>query len=434
MSVNVFSDAIERLTRIGQQAEISSDVIEYLSHPQATLSCNLAIRLDSGKLAYFKGYRCKYNDILGPCKGGIRYHQDVDQAEVEALALWMTLKCAVVNLPLGGGKGGVTVDPKTLSPWELERLSRAYVRAMADFIGPNSDIPAPDVYTNARIMGWMMDEYEKITRSKNPAVITGKPIALGGSLGRDSATGRGAFLCIEHLAAKQNLVKENTRVAVQGFGNGGYHCAKLLQQAGYKIVAISDSKGAIYAEQGFDIESIYHEKQRSNTLKGVYCQHSVCEQIEHTQITNEELLTLDVDILVPAALDGVITEQNASQIKARYIVEIANGPVTSQADLILHQQGTLVIPDILANAGGVIVSYFEWLQNRQGEHWSLEKVHTKLAERIEMAFDAAWQLHLKNTLSMRDCVYRAALLRLSEAIRAHGSSEYFNGKKQKGLD
>ena len=425
MSDLVFQDALKRLHRIGNQANVPEHVLAALSHPQATLSTNLCIRKDDGHLAYFKAYRCRYNDILGPTKGGIRYHQDVNQAEVEALALWMTLKCAVVSLPLGGGKGGITLDPKQLSPMELERLSRAYVRACADFIGPNTDIPAPDVYTNARIMGWMMDEYEKITRSKSPAVITGKPLALGGSLGRDSATGRGAYLCVKRLAKNLNLVPTQTTIAIQGFGNGGYFCAKLLQQDGFKIVALSDSKGAIYAENGLDIESVHQEKQRSNTLKAVYCEHSVCELIDHQKINNSELLELNVDILIPAALDGVITRDNAHNIKARYVVEIANGPVTSDADAILAQNEVTVIPDILANAGGVVVSYFEWLQNKQGEYWSLDKVHSQLAAKIELAFDAAWRLKNEDAISMRDAVYRIAFNRLTDAIEAHGTSDYF---------
>ena len=426
MTHQVLNSAIERLHRIGKAANTSKQVLDALSHPHATLACNLPVRLDSGELAYFTGYRCRYNDILGPCKGGIRFHQDVTKDEVEALALWMTLKCAVVGLPLGGGKGGVTVNPKTLSPMELERLSRAYVRAMADFIGPDTDIPAPDVYTNARIMGWMMDEYEKITRSKAPAVITGKPISLGGSLGRDSATGRGAFICIELLVKKLGLVPNELTVAMQGFGNGGYHCAKLLQQAGFKIVALSDSKGGIHREQGLDIESIYQEKQRSKELKAVYCNQSVCETLAFERISNAELLELDVDILIPAALDSVITQENAPNIKANYIVEIANGPVESDADQILQQQKVTIVPDILANSGGVIVSYFEWLQNKQGEQWSLDKVQNKLQAKLELAFEKAWQIYCHEHIPMRDSVYRVAINGLSEAIEAHGTSDYFS--------
>lgn len=431
MSNSVLVSAIERLQRIGEQANTSKQVIEALSHPHATLACNLPVRLDSGRLAYFKGYRCRYNDILGPCKGGIRFHQAVNQDEVEALAFWMTLKCAVVGLPLGGGKGGVTVNPKTLSPMELERLSRAYVRAMADFIGPDTDIPAPDVYTNARIMGWMMDEYEKITRSKAPAVITGKPISLGGSLGRESATGRGAFICTQMLVKKLGLNPQELTVAIQGFGNGGYHCAKLLQQAGFNIVAISDSQGGIYREQGLDADSIFQEKQRSKKLSAVYCEQSVCEVQEFKHISNQELLTLDVDILIPAALDSVITRENANDVRAKYIVEIANGPVESEADSVLQQNNVTVVPDILANAGGVIVSYFEWLQNRQGEQWSLDKVEEKLHQKLEKAFENAWQIYQEKDITLRDSVYNVALRALTEAIEAHGTTDYFNAQSKR---
>ncbi|CAH9054589.1 Catabolic NAD-specific glutamate dehydrogenase RocG [Pseudoalteromonas holothuriae] len=426
MAKNILQDALTRLDNIAKNNAQFNPILEALNQPQSTLTSNIAIRKDSGDTAYFKAYRCRYNDLLGPTKGGIRFHQDADQNEVEALALWMTLKCAVVNVPFGGAKGAVTVDPKQLSPMELERLARAYIRANADFIGPQLDIPAPDVYTNARIMGWMMDEYEKITRTKCPDVITGKPVAFGGSLGRDSATGRGAFLCVEALANKLDWQVQDKTVAVQGFGNGGYHCARLLQGAGYKIVAVSDSKGGIYCEQGLDIESVYEEKQRSNTLKAVYCQHSVCEDREHTRISNDELLTLDVDLLVPAALAGVITADNVDQVHAKYIVEIANGPITADVDQQLNAQGTQVIPDILANAGGVIVSFFEWCQNRQGEAWSEQKVHDKLADYMHSAFEQAWQHYQQGDDSMRVSVYKLALKKLSEALEAHGTADYFS--------
>jgi glutamate dehydrogenase (NADP+) len=426
MSDNILQDAIARLTNIGKHDERYHAVLEALSQPQSTLINHIAIRKDNGETAYFKAYRCRYNDLLGPTKGGIRFHHQADQDEVEALALWMTLKCAVLKVPFGGAKGAVTVDPKSLSPMELERLARSYIRAKADFIGPELDIPAPDVYTNARIMGWMMDEYEKITRTKCPAVITGKPIAFGGSLGRDSATGKGAYLCVEALAEKLGWEPSDKTVAIQGFGNGGYHCARLLQKAGYKVVAVSDSKGGIYCQQGLDIESVYHEKQQSNTLRAVYCEHSVCEDIEHERISNEELLALNVDILVPAALAGVITKNNAHQIKARYIVEIANGPITFEVDSQLKNQGTLVIPDILANAGGVVVSFFEWCQNRQGEAWDESKVSEKLESYMRSAFNSGWQLYEERGTTLREAVYLLALERLSEALQAHGTSDYFS--------
>ncbi|WP_105168728.1 Glu/Leu/Phe/Val family dehydrogenase [Pseudoalteromonas sp. T1lg23B] len=429
MRKDLLGDALARLSTIAQDTPQFSAVLEALSQPQSTLTSHIAIRKDNGNTAYFKAYRCRYNDLLGPTKGGIRFHQDADQSEVEALALWMTLKCAVVNVPFGGAKGAVTVDPKKLSPMELERLSRSYIRAKADFIGPELDIPAPDVYTNARIMGWMMDEYEKITRTKCPAVITGKPLAFGGSVGRESATGRGAFLCIQALAGKLDWQVNQKTVAIQGFGNGGYHCARLLQAAGYKVVAVSDSKGGIYCEQGLDVQSVFTEKQRSNELKAVYCQHSVCEDIEHTRISNEELLSLDVDILVPAALAGVINKDNVEQVQADYIVEIANGPISSDVDQQLTEQGTHVIPDILANAGGVVVSFFEWCQNRQGETWTEQKVNEKLNDYIHKAFETAWQRYQQANGSMREVVYQIALERLSDALHAHGTSDYFSGSQ-----
>lgn len=427
MSATVFDDAITRLARIGEQTGCSKHVVEALSHPNTMLNVNVEVRMDDGHTRYFPGYRCQHNNMLGPTKGGIRFHPDVGAQEVQALALWMTLKCAVVDIPFGGGKGGVTVDPKSLSPMELERLSRAYVRAMADFIGPERDIPAPDVYTNARIMGWMMDEYEKITRKKNPAVITGKPIALGGSLGRDDATGRGAYLCIKALAERDCLSPEETTVAVQGFGNGGYHVARLLVKDGFNVVAVSDSQGAIYRQSGLDIDSVYQQKQEHKELKAVYCDGSVCETLDHDTLSNDELLTLDVDILIPAALDSVITTDNAAQIQARYIVEIANGPVTSDADAILKDKGIVVIPDILANAGGVTVSYFEWVQNRTGYRWSKNKVREELSEVINTAFSRANERVQEQGLDFRDAVYAVALERLSQAIEAHGTVDYFNG-------
>jgi glutamate dehydrogenase (NADP+) len=425
MADNLFRDALSRVRDYGKSAGVSGEVIDSLMHANSVLKATLPVRMDDGSTRHFTGYRCRYNSTLGPTKGGIRFHPGVNMAEVQALALWMTIKCAVVGLPFGGGKGGVVVDPKVLSPMELERLSRAYMRAMADVIGPHTDIPAPDVYTNARIMGWMTDEYEAIKRTKSPAVITGKPVRLGGSLGRDDATGRGAYLCIAELAKRHKLDPKKTTVAVQGFGNGGYHVARLLQEAGYRIVAISDSKGGIYSPDGFDVASIYEEKQRSRRVRAVYCEQSVCEIVEHDTISNDDLLCLDVDILIPAALEGVITEENAAAIKATYIVEVANGPVMSGADSILEKNGTVVVPDVLANAGGVTVSYFEWVQNLQGFKWTLEEVHSRLQAIMVTAFGEMWDLATEQELSMRNAAYALAIQRIGEAIEAHGTRDYF---------
>jgi glutamate dehydrogenase (NADP+) len=422
---NIFEDALVRVRQIGEDAHVDSEVIESLLHPKATIKAALPVRMDDGSLEYFTGYRCHYNDVLGPTKGGVRFHPQVTMEEVQALALWMTIKCALVGLPFGGAKGGVQVDPKCMSPMELERLSRAYVRAMADFIGPQVDIPAPDVYTNARIMGWMMDEYEAIKRMRAPGVITGKPIRLGGSLGRDEATGRGAYLCITELAQKEGWSPEDKRVAVQGLGNAGYYVACLLQEDGYRIVALSDSMGGIYSENGFDVESVWHQKQTMNRVEAVYCEHTVCELIEHEQISNEDLLALDVDILIPAALEGVITKENAESIQAHYIVEVANGPILTEAEAILNKKGIVILPDVLVNAGGVTVSYFEWVQNRSGYAWSLEEVRERLAEKIIHAFNEVWKIAKTEDRSLRSAAYVYALRRLDEAVTAHGTREYF---------
>ncbi len=425
---NVFEDAIERLARLGEAAGVNPEVIAALEHPKSLLQASLPVRMDDGSTQYFKAYRCRYNSALGPTKGGIRFHPGVTMEEVQALALWMTIKCAVVGIPYGGGKGGVIVDPKTLSLLELERLSRAFVRGMISILGPDHDIPAPDVYTNARVMGWMLDEYEAIVQEKAPAVITGKPLRMGGSLGRDEATGRGAFLCIQELAKLRNIDPAETRVAVQGFGNAGYHVAKPLQDAGYKIVAVSDSKGAIYSEKGFDVASLYQGKQETRKLRGVYCEGSVCELIDHDELTNEELLELDVDILIPAALEGAIGPWNVDRIKAPVIVEVANGPILGSVDERIFETGKLVIPDVLANAGGVTVSYFEWVQNRAGYYWTLEEVRSRLAEIMTNAFRETWELHESEKTSLRSAAYTLALRRIAETVEAHGTREFFQGE------
>jgi len=427
---DIFQDALQRVREIGADAGVAPEVIAELMHPKAMLTATLPVRMDDGTTRYFVGYRCRYNSVLGPTKGGVRYHPQVTQAEVQALALWMTVKCAVVGLPYGGAKGGVNVQPKELSPLELERLSRAYVRAMADFIGPNIDIPAPDVYTNARIMGWMMDEYEAIHRVRAPGVITGKPIALGGSLGREEATGRGAYLVTMELIRRQGLDPKQLRVAVQGLGNAGYHVARLLQLEGMRIVALSDSRGGIHAEQGFDVDSIWKEKQSSRRVRAVYCAQSVCELVEHQQISNQELLGLDVDILIPAALEGVITPDNVDQVRAPYIIEVANGPILSDAESVLLERGTVIVPDVLANAGGVTVSYFEWVQNRSGYAWTLDEVRERLAEVMTRAFGEVWQVATDEERSLRSAAYARAFRRIGDAVGAHGTREYFQEGRQ----
>jgi len=424
-----FADAIQRLDQAFQYAEIEEETLEKLKHPMAILQVSIPVRMDDGSLRIFEGYRVRHDDTRGPGKGGIRYHPDVSLDEIKALAFWMTFKCAVVGIPYGGAKGGVIVHPKELSRMELERLSRGFIRQMADFIGPDRDIPAPDVYTNSMIMGWMMDEYSKIHRQHTPAVITGKPIPLGGSLGRDEATGRGAYYCLKELEKRQGWNPREIRVAVQGFGNAGQPVAQLLHADGYRIVAVSDSKGGIYRPDGFDVPSLVRFKNESRELKAVYCQGSLCEAIDAKTISNEEILELDVDVLVPAALEHQITAENVDRVRAPVIVEVANGPTTSEADAVLARRGVLVIPDILANAGGVTVSYFEWTQNKQGYYWTLEDVHQRLRAILARELDAVYRLREMHKIDMRTAAYVHALNRIGAAIEAQGTQSYFaNGR------
>ncbi len=426
---NIFDQAVNRMVSMGDQAGIAEHVLASFSRPKAMLYASLPVRMDDGSTQYFDAYRCHYSQMLGPSKGGIRFHPDVDDAEIRALALWMTIKCALVGLPYGGAKGGVVVDPKSLSRMELERLSRGYMRAMADFVGPDKDIPAPDVYTNERIMGWMRDEYEVIKGAKFPAVITGKPVSLGGIEGRFEATGRGAFYCIEFLRNKEGKLPEDLKVAIQGFGNAGYHLARLLQESGYKVVALSDSQGGIYCPDGLDVQAVHERKLSTHHLQTSYSEKSVaeCENYDrYESITNAALLALDVDILIPAALENAITSDNVDSVRAKWIVEVANGPISIAADEALFARGAVVLPDVLANSGGVIVSYFEWVQNRAGFPWTLEEVQNRLKERLERSFEDMWQYqHQKEGVSLRQAAYAKALLHLQDVLKMKGTKEYF---------
>jgi len=425
VSESLFDQASERLAQAIAHLHISEDAIERLKSPKASLQVSIPVRMDNGTLKVFQGYRVRYNDLRGPTKGGIRFHPSVNMDEVKSLAFWMTFKCAAVNLPFGGAKGGVAVDPKQLSKFELERLSRGYIDAIADFIGEDVDIPAPDVQTNQTIMGWMVDEYSTIQRKLCPAAITGKPLSMGGSIGRETATGLGAFFAIETLMPLLKLQREQTTVAVQGFGNVGAAIADLMSKAGYKVVAVSDSKGGIYSAKGLDVPSIINYKQSTRKFQAVYCQDSVCNIVDHKIITNEELLQLDVDILIPAALENQVTEVNADKILAKYIFEIANGPVTPAADAILEKKGIMVFPDILINAGGVTVSYFEWVQNRSGFYWTLSEVNDRLKQSMVAETLRIWEIANEKQISMRTAAYVHALSRLSEAIEAKGTRDYY---------
>jgi len=425
MTGSLLTDASQRLEQALKYVSISEDAIEQLKFPKASLAVSIPVRMDDGSLKVFQGYRVRYNDSRGPTKGGVRYHPNVSMDEVQSLAFWMTFKCAVLNLPFGGAKGGITLNPKVLSKAELERLSRGYVDAIADFIGPDIDIPAPDVYTNPMIMGWMMDQYSIIKRQITPAVVTGKPISMGGSLGRDTATAMGAFFVLEAMMSKLDKLPQETTVAVQGFGNAGAFIADLLFKAGYKVVAVSDSQGAVYTPKGLDIPSIRQYKLSSQSIKAVYCEETVCNSVDHQSITNEELLELDVDVLIPAALENQITEANVNNIKAKFIFEVANGPISSGADKILEEKGIYVFPDILVNAGGVTVSYFEWVQNRSGFYWSLEEVNQRLRQKMVEETGKIWGISQELCVSMRTAAYVYALTRLGEALNAKGTRDYY---------
>lgn len=379
---------------------LTPDAIELLSRPQRIIEVTVPLRRDNGRLELYSGYRVQYNDALGPTKGGLRFHPEVDLEEVSTLAFLMALKCSLTGLPYGGAKGGIQIDPKKLSPGELERLSRAFMREIASCIGPRIDIPAPDVNTTPQIMGWMMDEYNAVTGTQSPAVITGKPIELGGSEGRIEATALGGAYVLRRYA-DQFLGGKKLRVAIQGYGNVGGHLAQILASWDHTIVAVSNSKGGVHDPAGLTIASI-------DTLP------------EGAAISNHDLLELDCDVLVPAALGDVITVQNAGRVRAKFILEMANGPVTTGADALLHERGITVIPDILANAGGVIVSYFEWMQNLAGERWSREAVFAKLEEQIVAAYDKLMERHAVLGSDLRTAAYAVAIERITAAERLRG--------------
>jgi glutamate dehydrogenase (NADP+) len=423
---SIFADAQKRLVEVFRHTELTDDVREKLKHAKLSLCVSIPVRMDDGRLKIFTGYRVQFDDTRGPTKGGIRYHPDVSLDEVTSLSFWMTIKCAVMNLPFGGAKGGVCVNPKDLSRLELERLSRSYIREIADIIGPKRDIPAPDVYTNATIMGWMADEYAQIKRQQLPGVITGKPVHLNGSLGRESATGRGALHVLQQWVDRKKLHAENLTVAIQGFGNAGYHFARLAHEAGFKILGVADSQGAIYAQEGLDPQKLMQHKQKHKDLKTMlYCDGSVCDLQHYQKLSGQELLELDVDVLVLAALENQIDKHNAGNIKARQIIEIANGPVTSDADEILEKKGIPVLPDVLVNAGGVTVSYFEWVQNRAGYYWEEEKVNARLEKCITREARTIFDLSDEKGISLRTAAYLQGVNRIAGAITQQGTWEYF---------
>ena len=382
--------------------------LSWLKIPQRVKKGKITITMDSGKKKSFLAFRVQNNNARGPYKGGTRFHPNVSLDEMKALALLMSLKCAAIDIPYGGAKGGVAVDPKTLSKGELERLTRAYMRFITPIVGPTIDIPGPDVNTNETIMDWMADEYGKVVGKKNPAIVTGKSIANGGSLGRESATAQGALYLFKLVAKKLGLKKEST-IAIQGFGNAGYFMTKFLSKEGYKVVAVSDSKGAVYVPEGLDADATIKCKEEKGTVAGCYCKGSVCDIRFGKTISPETLLSLPVDVLIPAALEGAINKDNVQSIKAKMVFELANGPVTKEADSLLEKKGIIVIPDILTNAGGVTVSYFEWDQNIKKEKWSLEKVNKKLEEKMTKSFTEIQKIVDKKHISYRKAAYFLAV-------------------------
>ncbi|MFF2877793.1 Glu/Leu/Phe/Val dehydrogenase [Gottfriedia sp. NPDC057991] len=399
----VISEALHKLG-------YSKELYELLKEPLRFLTVQIPVRMDDGSVKIFTGYRSQHNDAVGPTKGGIRFHPEVNEDEVKALSMWMSLKCGIVDLPYGGGKGGIICDPRKMSIYELERLSRGYVRAISQIVGPTKDIPAPDVYTNPQIMAWMMDEYSRIQEFDSPGFITGKPLVLGGSEGRETATAQGVTICIEEAAKRKGIDLKGASVIVQGFGNAGSFLAKFMVEAGAKVVGISDALGALYDPDGLDIHSLLEKRDSFGTVTNLFTD----------VISNKELLEKPCDILVPAAISNQITIENAHNIKASIVVEAANGPTTLEATKILTERGILLVPDVLASAGGVSVSYFEWVQNNQGYYWSDEEVAQKLRDKMVRSFDSVYQTSLNRKVNMRLAAYMVGIRKMAEASRFRG--------------
>ena len=411
-TLNPFEVAQRQIDRVGKRLKLDPGLLEVLKHPKRELTVNFPVRMDDGSIRVYTGYRVQYNDALGPFKGGIRYHWNVSLDEVRALGAWMTWKCSVMGLPYGGSKGGVICNPKEMSRGENERMTRRYASAISIIIGPEKDIPAPDVYTDSQTMAWIMDTISMNAGYAVPGVVTGKPLAIGGSLGRDEATSRGLMYATREAGKRLGQKLRGATVAVQGFGNVGYHYARLMAaEQGSKIVAVSDSTGGIYSAAGFDPMKVLAFKEKKGSVQGY---------LGTKKVSNEDLLELDVDILAPCALENQITSANAGRIRAKIVAEGANGPTTPEADDILFKRGITVLPDILANGGGVTVSYFEWVQNLQEFFWTKAEVDSKLESHMVKAFDSVWQMHEKEKIDMRQAAYMVAIARVVEAYKVRG--------------
>lgn len=410
--MNPYEMFLKQVDEATPYLSVEPEYIEILKYPREVLEVSIPLRLDDGEVRVLKGWRSHHNNALGPFKGGVRYHPNVTREEVIALSSWMTIKCATAQLPYGGGKGGVAVNVRDLSPGETERISRGYAMAISRFMGTDIDIPAPDVYTNPQVMAWFVDTYEKIKGRSEPSCYTGKPVEAGGSLGRGDATSRGGMYVLREMLKEKDLLGKELKIAIQGFGNVGGFAHKLaISDMNLKVVAVSDSHGGVYDPSGIDYTNLKEHKLESGSVVG----YNNCEMI-----SNEDLLELDVDILIPAALEGVITEENAPRIKASIVLELANGPTTPEADQILDDKGVEVIPDVLANAGGVTVSCFEWIQGRTGDYWTEEFVHNKLDEKLTIAFHEIWKIKKGNTIRMRQAAYIRAISRIVGAMRFKG--------------
>ena len=406
--MNPFLNAMNQLESAAKKAGIEN--YDVLKNPKRIIQVSFPVRMNNGSVKIVQGYRVQYNDARGPFKGGIRFHPQVDLDEVKALSFWMAIKNAVVDVPFGGGKGGVTINPKDLSERDLEAVSRSFMKAMHEFLGPMQDIPAPDVYTTPQVMAWMLDEYEKIKGVKAPGVITGKPLELGGSHARSYSTAMGGVYVLEEAIKAFNIGK---RVVIQGFGNAGMHVARILSERGYKIIGVSDSRSALFFDEGFDVPKLIEHKSAKGSLKGF---------IQGREISNKELLELDCDILIPSALENQITKDNASNIKAKLVCELANGPTTGDADLILAKNGVIVVPDVLFNAGGVVVSYFEWVQNLHGSYWDEALVLEKLEKKMKLAFSDLLEFSKEKSLTLREAAFAIATKRIMSAESLRGNA------------